>query len=157
MDLQNIIDYVIRTFQYQLNIQNFVLDFVYNPNFEYNVYADIDAMKEVFVNLISNSIKYSFSEKLIKIQLKCEDKIEVKVSDKGIGINEKDIENIFTPFYRSSNKNVSSLGGAGLGLAIVKNILDAHSAEINVESEPGKGTDFIIKFPINYEDKNPDS
>jgi signal transduction histidine kinase len=105
-------------------------------------------MKEVFVNLLSNAIKYSFDEKDIKIKLENKDNhILVSVSDKGTGISSKDIDNIFTPFYRSPEKNISSLGGAGLGLAIVKNILDAHSAEIEVQSRVGYGTNFIIKFP----------
>jgi signal transduction histidine kinase len=148
VDLQKILNYFAHTFQYQLTIQNFELELIANPNTDYTIYADPDSMKEVFVNLLSNAIKYSFDEKDIKIKLENKDNhILVSVSDKGTGISSKDIDNIFTPFYRSPEKNISSLGGAGLGLAIVKNILDAHSAEIEVQSRVGYGTNFIIKFP----------
>jgi signal transduction histidine kinase len=147
VDLKKIIDYIIETFQYQLNMQNFQVDFYADKYEDFTIYADEDALKEVFINLISNSIKYSISEKLIVIRLSVEsDYCIFSISDKGVGINSEEISKIFTPFFRSNEKNISSLGGAGLGLAIVKNILDAHSAEISVESEVGKGTSFKIKF-----------
>jgi signal transduction histidine kinase len=147
VDLKKIIDYIIETFQYQLNMQNFQVDFYADKYEDFTIYADEDALKEVFINLISNSIKYSISEKLIVIRLSVEsDYCIFSISDKGVGINSEEISKIFTPFFRSNEKNISSLGGAGLGLAIVKNILDAHSAEISVESEIGKGTSFKIKF-----------
>lgn len=152
IDLKNLLSNVINTFKYQLNFHNFKLFFDYETTANYTIEADEDALKEVFINIISNSIKYSFNEKEIKILLQTEPEfIVVSFEDKGIGISSKDIGNIFTPFFRSKEKNVSSLGGAGLGLAIVKNIIDAHKGSINVESKIGNGTKFIIKLPVKNE------
>jgi signal transduction histidine kinase len=155
LDLRKIIDYIIDTFQYQLKMQNFELIFNADTEGVYPIYGDEDSLKEVFINLISNSIKYSLNEKLMILNLRNEsDFIFFSIEDKGIGIRQDEIENIFAPFYRSKEMNVSNLGGAGLGLAIVKTILDAHSATVEIESQLNKGTIFIIKFPKDYENQN---
>ncbi|MCK7528703.1 MAG: ATP-binding protein [Ignavibacteriales bacterium] len=65
----------------------------------------------------------------------------------GIGINNKDLKNIFNPFLRTDSLEVRRTGGAGLGLSIVKHIMDAHNGKIEVQSEPGKGSRFILLFP----------
>lgn len=157
IDLREVIDYIIHTFQYQLKIQNFSLELEVEDGYDYKVYGDRDALKEVLINLISNSIKYSILEKKIIIHLAHDSNlISLSITDFGIGIKEEDLINIFSPFYRSKDKNVSNLGGAGLGLAIVKSILDEHEAEILVESKIGKGTTFKINFPIKNENKNSD-
>ncbi|MDX1286346.1 MAG: HAMP domain-containing sensor histidine kinase, partial [Draconibacterium sp.] len=80
----------------------------------------------------------------------------ISVKDYGIGIKREDLEKIFSRFYRAGEELTQNVKGSGIGLAIVKQIVEAHHGEIAVESSPGKGSNFIIKLPVNikYEDEN---
>jgi two-component system NtrC family sensor kinase len=71
------------------------------------------------------------------------DYIEIKISDTGQGISKEDLSRIFEPFYTTKGQN-----GTGLGLAITWGIIDNHDGTINVESEVGKGTTFIVHLPL---------
>jgi len=71
------------------------------------------------------------------------DYIEVKISDTGQGIPNEDLSRIFEPFYTTKGQS-----GNGLGLAVTWGIIDNHNGTINVESEPGKGTTFIVHLPL---------
>jgi len=111
--------------------------------------ADGDALHEALVNLIANSIKYSTSQKELKLSVKAEnDQIRFSVADKGIGISEEDQKNVFDMFYRSHDKYVQSSGGAGLGLTIVNHIVEAHGGIISLQSHPNKGSTFTISIPV---------
>jgi signal transduction histidine kinase len=77
-----------------------------------------------------------------------EDRVQVVVSDSGIGLTSEDRANLFTKFFRGSNRVVAESRGTGLGLVIAKAILQAHGASIDVDSEPGKGTRFRVIFPL---------
>ncbi len=111
--------------------------------------GDKDALSEMLINLLDNAIKYSDTEKRIRIRTALEGKrIVLSVKDSGIGIAEKDRKQIFEKFYRISTGMVHNTKGTGLGLAIVKHIVESHKGEINVISAPGKGSEFIISFPL---------
>ena len=109
------------------------------------VFGDSESLKQVFVNLIDNSIKYTPQGGSIIIRTK-EDKKDVIISieDNGIGIPHKDIPRIFERFYRVDKNRSRDRGGTGLGLSIVKHILEAHESKIKVESEVEKGTKFTF-------------
>ncbi len=103
-------------------------------------------LSQLFLNLISNSLKFSNGKPVINISGKAkEDKVILKVSDNGIGMNEEHIHQIFEPFQRLNSK--SEYPGTGIGLAICKRIVDIHKGSISVESEEGKGSTFIIVLP----------
>lgn len=107
--------------------------------------SSIEAM---FINLISNAIKYTPSEGQVDIELsKNGQHIQLKVSDTGIGIEEKDLPHIFEKFYRERSERTKNISGTGLGLSIVKGVVEAHHGSIYVESEVGKGTKFTILLP----------
>lgn len=105
-------------------------------------------LKKILFNLLSNSIKYSPFYNLIKIELSEQnDIISIKIIDKGLGIPEDDILNIFEPFHRS--KNVENYHGTGLGLAIVKSCLNAIKGTIYVKSKINEGSEFTVMFINN--------
>ncbi|MBW2998365.1 PAS domain S-box protein, partial [Candidatus Woesearchaeota archaeon] len=111
-------------------------------------YIDPKLIKVILTNLLSNAIKYSPQGGVIRIEVSENiNHLVFKVSDQGIGINPEDIKEIFNPFFRA--KAVTTIKGSGLGLSIVKNYVDLHSGNLEVESNPGEGSNFIITIPIN--------
>lgn len=110
--------------------------------------ADQILMATLFINIIDNSIKYNKKGGYIKINLNRKKEIvEISIEDSGVGIEKEKIPSIFDRFYRV-DKTISNKS-FGLGLSIVKWIVDSHKGKINVTSELGKGTRFIIHLPVN--------
>lgn len=107
------------------------------------------AMEAMFINLISNGVKYTHSGGQVSIELRKDaERLQVKVSDTGIGIEDKDILRIFDRFYREKSERTKHISGSGLGLSIVKGVVDAHRGFIHVESKVGKGTTFTVLLPL---------
>jgi len=104
-------------------------------------------MQKVFFNLISNAFKYTPKEGKIIVSISQDDeKVYVSIKDSGIGISPENKNKIFDQFYQISTlpESIGNVPGAGLGLALTKGILDAHHAEIILESEVNKGSNFNI-------------
>ena len=115
-----------------------------------SVKIDKNAMKLVVNNLLDNAVKFSSEDSEIKVTLeKKEEKILLKIKDDGIGITKNEQLRIFEKFYRGKDASHFSATGTGLGLTIVKQIIEAHGGEIQVESEPGKGSVFIVWIPLS--------
>ena len=114
------------------------------------VYADKTKLKQVFVNIISNAIKYTTEKGNIRIECKkYNDNAVIQIADDGIGIPQEDINRVFERFYRVDKARSRQQGGTGLGLAIAKDIVEAHGGNIYVESEYEKGSIFTIKIPLS--------
>ncbi len=113
------------------------------------IYANRETLTTAFSNLITNAIRYSETDNIDIILNKKENNIELIVKDYGIGISKNHLSHIFEKFYRIDKNRSRKLGGSGLGLAIVKNIIELHKGTIKVESDEGKGTSFIISFPLS--------
>lgn len=112
--------------------------------------ADKDAMVTVLVNLLDNAYKYSNDNKQIELKIFMENNsVCFVVADNGIGMTRKQLKKIFDRFYQADTSLSRRAEGAGLGLSIVKFIVDAHKGKIDVESKPGKGSEFKIKLPIS--------
>lgn len=112
------------------------------------VEADEMHMLNALVNLIDNAIKYSPAQPFVKIcTFNSNNKINISVIDKGIGMKKDAQRHIFDKFYRHTDGNIHNIKGFGLGLAFVKSIIEAHNGKINVSSEPGKGSRFDITIP----------
>jgi two-component system phosphate regulon sensor histidine kinase PhoR len=110
------------------------------------VFGDKDKLRQVFVNLLQNSIKYT-EEGKVEIVVEEDNKfVTVIVKDTGIGIPENDFERIFERFYRVDQNRSREIGGTGLGLAIVKHIIEAHNSKIEVKSKLGEGSEFSFKL-----------
>lgn len=109
------------------------------------VRADSEKLRQVFVNLISNSIKYGKRGGQTDIRIyELFETVLVEVTDDGIGIEEKNLPRVFERFYRTDRSRSRKIGGSGLGLSIVKHIIEAHQQTINVRSTEGVGTTFAF-------------
>ncbi|WP_098748403.1 ATP-binding protein [Paenibacillus sp. EZ-K15] len=120
--------------------------------------GDEDKLRQIFMNLLSNSISYTQEGGRVKLTARekhsngnAEDIVEFIVKDSGIGIPKKDLPRIFERFYRVDKARSRGSGGTGLGLSIVKHLVDLHHGTIKVESELGIGSSFIIELPILQE------
>ena len=125
---------------------------------EGTVYGDAELIKTVFINLLDNARKaseegsvVSFTGKLKEID--GEKQYEYMVEDTGIGINEETRKRIFDEFYMADKSRTRKEGGAGLGMSLVSIILDKHNADIEIESEEGKGTRIYTRWRMESEDE----
>jgi PAS domain S-box-containing protein len=111
------------------------------------VLADEGLLKQIFLNLVGNAIKYSPQGSIIEVNVtSTEEQILFMIKDQGIGIPKTEQENLFKPFYRC--KNAQKIAGTGLGLAIVKQAIELHGGDIQVKSEANQGTTFIFTLPV---------
>jgi two-component system phosphate regulon sensor histidine kinase PhoR len=112
------------------------------------VKGDADLWHKVFSNLIDNALKFSKENPEIKIFIiKNNQSVKIEITDKGIGIAEKDLQHIFEKFYRSDYYKKSNIQGFGLGLSFVNKIVQLHKGTIKVESKLDIGTTFTIELP----------
>lgn len=117
-------------------------------NKNYLIFGDADKLKQVFINLINNAIKFSVKNGEVSINIyDREEKIFVTIKDNGVGIKREDLPFVFERLYRG-DKSRHEIEGSGIGLTIAKNILDLHSALIEVNSDEGKGTIIKITFQV---------
>lgn len=115
------------------------------------VYGDRNRLRQVFINVIDNAIKYSEKGGLVTVQaiLADENKIEIEVSDTGCGISPEDLPKIKTKFFRANHNK----RGSGIGLAVADEIITMHSGTLEVFSEQGMGTTVVIMLPVKQEMK----
>ncbi|MBN1522185.1 MAG: PAS domain S-box protein [Candidatus Aureabacteria bacterium] len=113
------------------------------------IMADRDRLTQVFINLLNNAIKYSPQGKNIWVKVEeKEGSLRVSFKDEGFGLKEEDKYKVFEKFYRVDSQQTSDIGGTGLGLPVVKKLVEMHHGKIEVESEPEKGSNFIVILPI---------
>ena len=114
-----------------------------------HLYADELRIKQVLLNLVSNSAKFTPDGGRLKVEaVKKGDWCQVSVIDNGIGIKKEEQKRIFEPFCQLDNPLNKEKGGTGLGLAVVKQIIETHGGRVWVESEYGKGSRFIFTLPL---------
>ena len=113
------------------------------------VNADKYGIERVILNIISNAIKYTPENGVIKVYVGfVYNDAYIKVIDNGIGIPEADLSRIFERFYRVDKARSRELGGTGLGLPIAKEIIEQNNGSIDIKSEAGKGTEVVIRIPV---------
>jgi signal transduction histidine kinase len=117
----------------------------YNPSTEVLGRWDRFRMEQVFINLLTNALKYGEGKPIRIDVISKEGRAQISVSDQGIGIEKKDQDRIFGQFERAVSAN--SISGLGVGLYISKRIVEAHGGQIRVESELGKGSTFTADLP----------
>jgi signal transduction histidine kinase len=117
---------------------------------------DRDSMSRAVLNLIDNAIKYSGDEKRIEVSVRqTPQEIAIEVTDHGIGIDARDLDRIFDPYYRAQFSDTQTRRGAGLGLTLVQQIALSHGGRVEVESQPGAGSTFRILLPRNITEMGP--
>jgi signal transduction histidine kinase len=112
--------------------------------------GNLHLLKTALQNVIENACKFSFDKKAVVILSCPSDAVQVSVLDQGPGIARKDIVNVFQPFYRADG--ASKIKGYGIGLSLSQRIISIHKGSVEVESEPGKGTRVILRFPVAAEE-----
>jgi signal transduction histidine kinase len=111
--------------------------------------ADRDGLLTVLTNLLDNALKYTGEEKQIALRARAaSDTVVFTVSDNGPGISRADRKRVFEPFFQADQKLTRTREGCGLGLAIVQEIVTAHHGHVDVDSELGHGTAFIVTLPL---------
>lgn len=149
--------YSFKTFADQKNI---ALDF---SSYDTTICAwvDRDKLEKVINNLLSNAVKFTpegglISFYILKNKIDENEFAEIKISDTGIGIPKEKLNQIFDRFYQVDDSSGRNYGGSGIGLSLVKELVDLHKWSIEVESEKGKGTTFILSIPLsdNYLSEN---
>ena len=140
--------------------KNLVLQYTINVEHE-NILTDTTKVKEIFVNILSNAIKYTSSGGSVKVsvdELPCDEDgymmVRTRVSDTGIGMSQEYLTNIFEAFTREQNTTKSKIAGTGLGMSIVKKYVDLLGGTINVESELGKGSTFTVTLKHRIADES---
>lgn len=132
-------------------------DLAKNKNISYNykfsnekiyIRANRDYIKQIFLNLVDNAIKYTPENGKINVSIYDDNEnIIISVKDNGMGIPSEDITRIFERFYRVDKARSRKIGGTGLGLAIVKHIVISLNGNIKVNSTINKGSEFIVTLP----------
>lgn len=123
-----------------------------------DVYCDKTRLNQVLLNLLSNAIKFTPAGGTVSVRLKQfpgakkgSGLYEIRVKDSGIGMSQEFVQKIFSPFERERTSTVSRTQGTGLGMAITKNIVDMMGGTIEVWTEQGKGTEFIVRLPLRIQ------
>jgi len=124
--------------------------------FQEGLYGDPLRLRQVFVNIINNAVKYTNDGGEISVRVYEEAPGDTcplifVCQDNGIGMSEEFLRRIFEPFERVSSSTVSKVEGTGLGMSIVKKLIDAMSGTIAIDSAPGRGTKVTIRVPLPYE------
>jgi signal transduction histidine kinase len=117
------------------------------------VKADAAALSRAIQNLLSNAVKYGGDSRWIglnadSVKTANGEEVQIKVSDRGLGIAPSEQERVFEPFYRGKDAQAAQIRGNGLGLSLVKHIVAAHSGRVSVESKVGQGSAFILHLPV---------
>ena len=123
-----------------------------------DVYCDKTRLNQVLLNLLSNAVKFTPAGGTVSVRLKQfpgtvkgSEMYEIRVKDNGIGMSPEFVKRIFSPFERERTSTVSRTQGTGLGMAITKNIVDMMGGTIDVQTEQGKGTEFIVCLPFRIQ------
>jgi len=148
--IQEIVDEVLDLLKMKLELKNIQLDVDVQLDLP-NYIGNCHRLKQIFINLIDNSIKYT---EVGSIKVECKQSIDKKylqinISDTGIGIKEEHLEHLFERFYRVDKGRSRKQGGTGLGLSIVKHIVELYHGSIKVTSNFGEGTTMKVKLPYS--------
>ena len=147
LDLKEAIASQLEFFRVQADKRKIVMS-LEAPLPAYPVKADRGDLDRIFMNLISNGIKYNREKGSLTVRIADVGSAwEISVSDTGIGMSDAERASLFQEFYRVKSHKTSGIAGTGLGLATVKRVLGEYSGRIVLESKPDAGSTFTVTFP----------
>lgn len=148
-DITQVVRDIVESIRNQTAAQGFSIDLVI-PEPLPDIVFDREAIDQVMNNLIDNAIKYSGDSRNVVIQVQSKgNNMIISVRDYGIGIRKEDQDKVFSRFYRAGEELTQTVKGSGVGLTIVRQIVEAHGGTIDLESEVGKGSVFIVRLPLD--------
>lgn len=148
IDIVEIVKQIIQSLKCTAENKNVVLDEIFAGNIPH-LWGHDSRIRSLVSNLISNALKFTPSGGKVSVKLEYDNnELIISLSDTGIGIPAEDIPHIFDRFYRVPQTD-RQIPGTGLGLAIVKEVAELHDGKVEVESELGKGTTFIVTLPLS--------
>ncbi len=152
-DIVPYLRYVTESFQSYAEDHELTLRFI---SYAESLVMDFDPeqMKQILTNLISNALKFTPAGGEITVELMTSsDKLDIVVTDTGIGISEKDLPHVLERFYQADSSNTRTAQGTGIGLAHTQELLKVMGGNISIESEPGKGTRVMVQLPVRHIEK----
>jgi PAS domain S-box-containing protein len=155
-DLKSLINLVAATTQPLLKDGNVAFN-THVPDDLPMVNSDIEKIKQVLINLVSNAAKFTHQGEISVNLRQVKDQIEIDVADTGIGISPEAMEHIFEEFQQADSSTTREYGGTGLGLSISRSLARLLEGDLRVTSEPGVGSTFTFSFPISYGQQEEDT
>lgn len=149
-DISDILREVVTALDVTAKEKGLIVEWKNAPKSLPQISVDTTRIKQIFLNIAGNAVKYT-KEGFVDIKtnvLTDQKKLEIRISDTGIGISAEDQEKLFHRFYRVQSEETAQIRGTGLGLWISKRMIEQMDGTITVESIKGKGTDFIMTFPL---------
>lgn len=151
--VSSVVEEVFQILQQKMVIKNISCNM--EENEEVTIFANRNQLKQVLMNLIANAISYTPENGRVLVRIsKVGDEAKIQVIDNGIGIPEKDQLRIFERFYRVDKARSRNAGGTGLGLSIVKWVIESMNGRVELFSEVGVGTTFVVWLPIENSKNN---
>jgi len=148
VDIGPLLQEIVSTIQDRIRHNDFVIQVKIEKPLP-AIKVDRAAISQAITNLIDNAVKYSGEAKNIIVGAFTENQyLIITITDFGIGIKKEEIDKVFERFYRGGDELTRTVKGSGLGLTLVKQIVEVHHGKVNVESEPGQGSTFSIKLPL---------
>ena len=148
VDIGALLQEIVSTIQDRVRHEDFVIQTKIEKSLPL-IEVDSAALTQAINNLVDNAIKFSGEAKKVVVSSFMKDQYLVfAVQDFGVGIKKEEIDKVFERFYRGGDELTRMVKGSGLGLTLVKQIVEAHHGSVHVESEPGHGSTFSIKLPL---------
>jgi len=149
VDFKSFIEQIVKKNSFYAKKKNIEIELKYSDEIP-NIMIDSERLAQVFNNLITNSIKFSYRNSKISINVYLtNDSLNIDIIDYGIGMDQNEVEGIFNGFFGKGKPGTEGEKSTGLGLAISKKIVDSHNGKILVQSEKGKGSKFTVVLPIS--------
>ncbi len=155
VSMNDLLQHAMERFSVQFQQKGLDLQVEHDPSIP-KIWADPDSITQVLDNLISNAIKYSYDDSILRIQTRWlpeEKMVLVEIEDQGVGIPKRDLSQIFERFYRVDKARSREMGGTGLGLSIAREIILAHDGDISIDSVIHQGTQVTITLPVTDPDQ----
>jgi signal transduction histidine kinase len=148
VDVADIVEQTLQALDMTIRENGFTVERVFSRDLP-PIMAEPVSLRRAVHNLITNAIKYSGSERWIRISIVTEGQwVKLTVEDHGVGIASADLSHIFEPFYRCRTAVEAQIHGSGIGLSLVKKAIDQHEGHVTVASTPGSGSTFSMALPV---------